>query len=110
MHTVGHGRPPPSHAVDQFLLDRLADEERRACLAYRHNHSRCCFEKSLITCEVRRKLVLLYRLSEGTEKEGLLDVIKLVAELYSDHSEYQAVWAPHRADARIRTLRGLAGR
>jgi hypothetical protein len=87
--------------MDTFVLERIAEDERHARADYNRDLSQERLEWVLDTCRARRQLVTMYRETRETRETqeahaayGLC--LAVVAELYSDHPDYDTGWRPTR--------------
>lgn len=87
-------RPEPRgmDSVDEFLLKRLDEDERRAATDHLSKVDR---ERIIATSRARRKIVGFYRCSKDRPQgAAYLLVIRVLAELYVDHPDYNDAWHP----------------
>ena len=87
----------PSGAVetlDEFVLKRVAEDERYALAHYNRDMSLPRLEWTLETCLLRRQLVTAYRTLHDSQEvhEAYELCLSVIAELYSDHPDYAQRW------------------
>jgi hypothetical protein len=82
--------------MDNFVLKRVTEDERRLRAEYNRDLSQERLEWALETCYARRQLVTLYRTSRDRHEvhEAYALCLSVIAELYGDHPTYDRRWRP----------------
>src|SRR5688572_7207334 len=95
---VHYVRSKAVETMDHFVLKRVVEDERRALAEYNRDLSQERLEWVLETCRARRQLVTMYRATrEPREAHAAYALcLAVVAELYSDHPDYDQRWRPMR--------------
>ncbi|MGW5360556.1 DUF6221 family protein [Actinopolymorpha pittospori] len=79
--------------IDDFILERLAEDEQSARRRYQCDYNPVDLERVLATCRARRQVVHIYRILKDRPHGDICQLIILViAELYADHPDYQEDW------------------
>lgn len=79
--------------IDDFILERLAEDEQRARRRYQQDYNPVDLEQVLATVEARRQVVHIYRvLKDRPHGDICLLMILVIAELYAGHPDYQEDW------------------
>jgi hypothetical protein len=88
----------PAKTVDNFVLERLAEDEQCARRRYQQDYNPVDLERILETCRVRRQVVDVYRSAKdqplGT---ACIRMFLVMAEVWAHHPDYQEGWRPIHA-------------
>lgn len=89
----------PAKTVDDFVLERLAEDERSARRRYQQDYNPVDLERILETCRARRQVVDVYRSAKDQALGAacLTHVLAVMAEVWAHHPDYQEGWRPIHA-------------